>query len=136
MVKTLLKDHRSVWTAAQVQEKVTKDFNLTVSRAMTLRILKSKFRLSYRKIKRVPFQGNSERCKVLRCMWAKEFFRILERGDRVITIDETWLPSTDYRTKRWKQRGMLNTLGDASMGYKVNLIVAVSTDGEVWASIT
>ena len=31
---------------------------------------------------------------------------------------------------------MLNTLGDATMGYKVNLIVAVSTEGEVWASLT
>ena len=31
---------------------------------------------------------------------------------------------------------MLNTLNEAPMGYKVNLIVAVSTDGEVWASLT
>ena len=31
---------------------------------------------------------------------------------------------------------MLNTLNEAPMGYKVNLIVAVSTDGEIWASLT
>ena len=84
---------------AQVQDKVAKLYNIKPTRATTLRVLKSKLGMSYRKIKRVPFQGNSERCKVLRCFWAKEFFSILERGDRVITIDETWLPATDFRVR-------------------------------------
>ena len=85
-----------------MQAEVAKLFNFEVSRAMTLSILKRKLNMSYRKIKRVPFQGNSERCKVLRFLWAKEFFSILERGERVITIDETWLPDTDYRSRQWK----------------------------------
>ena len=54
----------------------------------------------------------------------------------MITIDETWLPDTDYRTRRWKQRGQQNTLNEATMGYKVNLIVAVSSEGEIWAALT
>ena len=119
-----------------MQEQVFQLAGFKPSRAATLRVLKCKLKMSYRKIKRVPFQGNSERCKVLRCLWAKAFFDILKQGDRVITIDETWLPATDYRVRKWKKRGMLNTLNEAPMGYKVNLIVAVSTDGEVWASLT
>ena len=99
---SLIKERKSVWTIEQVQAEVAKNFNFEVSRAMTLSILKRKLKMSYRKIKRVPFQGNSERCKVLRFLWAKEFFSILERGERVITIDETWLPDTDYRSRQWK----------------------------------
>jgi len=103
---------------------------------MLLAVLKQKLKMSYRKIKRVSAHGNSERCKVLRCLWAKKFFDILKQGDRVITIDETWLADTDFRTRQWKEKGSLNTLGEKLMGYKTNLIVAVSSEGEVWVALT
>ena len=41
-------------------------------------VLKQDHKLSYRKIKRVPFQGNSERCKVLRSLYAQKMLPIYE----------------------------------------------------------
>ena len=31
---------------------------------------------------------------------------------RVINVDESWLPAADFRRKRWKRRGTLNTAPD------------------------
>ena len=70
----------------------------------------------------------------MRCLWAKRFISILEEGYRIINIDETWLPETDFRSRQWKKRGELNTLADKPIGSRTNLIVALSTEGEVYAS--
>ena len=43
---------------------------MTVSAYYVLDVLKKKFRFSYRKIRRVPFSGNSERNLVLRSLYA------------------------------------------------------------------
>ena len=61
--------------------------------------------MSYRKIKKVPLHGNTERCKVLRFMWAQKLFEVLESGYKVINIDETWLPETDFRKFSWNFQG-------------------------------
>ena len=92
--------------------------------------------MSYRKIKKVPVQGNTERCKVLRCLWAKKLFSLLESGHKVINIDETWIPETDFRKYKWSKKGEQNTYPERVIGHRANLIVALSNDGEVYASIT
>ena len=91
--------------------------------------------MKYRKIKRTPTHGNSDRCKVLRLLWAQKFFNVLSLGHRVINIDETWLSETDFRRSKWVQTGNRNTFPEHVMGFKVNLIAAVSTDGQVYVSV-
>ena len=71
----------------------------------------------------------------MRCLFAQKFFEILENGKRVINIDETWLPSTDFRSRQWKKKGVINTLPDRPIGSRTNLIAAISSDGEVYAAI-
>jgi hypothetical protein len=56
--------------------------------------------MRYKKIKKIPFQGNSDRCLVLRQLYAKQLLGILNEGKRVINIDETWLPQTDFRNRK------------------------------------
>ena len=91
--------------------------------------------MSYRKIKKVPFLGNTERCLVLRHIWARRFFEILDQGYRIINIDETWIPDTDFRSHQWKKRGLINTRPDRPIGSRTNLIVALCSDGEVYVSV-
>ena len=45
---------------------------LKVSKPKVLNVMKTKLRLSYRQIKRVPFAGNLERNKVLRSIYAQK----------------------------------------------------------------
>ena len=61
---------------------------------------------------------------------------IYHSRQRVINVDESWLPAADFRRKRWKRRGTLNTATDKVLTQKVNLITAMSTDGDVWLALT
>ena len=62
--------------------------------------------------------------------------QMFQTEQRIINVDESWIPSADFRRKRWKQRGMLNTAPDKALSQKVNIITAMSSDGEVWISLT
>ena len=74
-----------------------------------LAVLNTKFGLSYRKVKPIPYAGNSERSKVLRSLYAQRMLQIYESGMRVINVDESWIPEADFRKRRWKRRGMINS---------------------------
>ena len=69
------------------------------------KVLRQDFHLSYRKVKQVAFQGNSERCLVSRMLYARQMFDLLDSGKRIINVDETWLPTLDFRGKKWRRRG-------------------------------
>ena len=61
---------------------------------------------------------------------------MFQNGQRIINIDESWIPSADFRRKRWKRRGMINTAPDKALSEKINIITAMSSDGDVWISLT
>ena len=69
-------------------------------------------------------------------LYAKKMFELLEQGKRIINIDETWLPHLDFRNKKWRRRGELNTLSTKPLSPKVNMIAAVDTDGNMYLSLT
>ena len=54
----------------------------------------------------------------------------------VVNIDESWIDSSDYRRRRWVPKGEDNSLAARTLGHKVNIIVAVSSEGHVWLSLT
>ena len=100
------------------------------------KVLKDDFKMSYRKLKKVSFHGNSERCKVTRMLYAKKMLSLLDEGKRIINIDETWLPHLDFRYKRWRKRGEINTISSTTLQPTVNMIAALDTDGKVYLSLT
>ena len=75
-----------------MQAKVKEATGIQVSIKEVTRELKSRFRLSYRRIKRVVFQGNSERCLVLRHLYARKMLALLNESTHIVNIDETWVP--------------------------------------------
>ena len=54
----------------------------------------------------------------------------------MINIDESWVPQTDFRRRCWNVRGGTNSMVDRVLGHKVNIIVAVSSEGPVWLAQT
>ena len=92
--------------------------------------------MRYRVLKRVEFQGNSERCLVMRMKYAQKMLEVLAEGKRVINIDETWLPHLDFRNKKWRQRGEQNTVSYKPLGHRVNMIAAIDTEGQLYLSLT
>ena len=87
-------------------------------------------------LKKVAYQGNSQRCLVTRMLYAKKMFSLLDEGKRIINIDETWLPHLDFRNKKWRQRGETNTVSTKALSERVNMIAALDTDGRVYLSLT
>ena len=136
VVGSMIKERRSVWSVKQLQGLVKEQYDRSVSACTVLDILKNKFQLSYRKIKRVPFAGNSERSKVLRSLYAQKMLTVYQSGKRVINVDESWIPHADFRQRRWKRRGMANSAQDKTLSQKINIITAMSSDGEVWIALT
>jgi hypothetical protein len=100
------------------------------------KILRNDFNMRYRKLKRVAFQGNTERCLVTRMLYAKKMFQLLEEGKRIINIDETWLPHLDFRCMKWRKQGETNTVSSKDLNPKVNMIAALDTDGRLYMSLT
>ena len=100
------------------------------------RVLKQDLSMSYRKLKKSAYQGNSQRCLVTRMLYAKKMLALLEAGKRIINIDETWLPHLDFRSKKWRQRGEPNTMATKALSHKVNMIAAVDTEGRLYLSLT
>ena len=60
----------------------------------------------------------------------------MREGKRIINIDETWLPQMDFRTHKWRARGEKNTHREYPLTSRVNLIAALDTNGNVYASLT
>ena len=136
IIDKLVSERQSIWSVKQIKDLVLKEHKQKVSPALIRFSLKNVHGLSYRKIKRIPFAGNSEQSKVLRSLYAQKMLKVLQSGQRIINIDESWIPAADFRLRRWRRRGMLNTSADKLLSQKVNIITAMGSDGKVWFALT
>jgi hypothetical protein len=66
--------------------------------------------MRFRKIKEVAFLGNNERNLALRCLYAQKFFAVLQSGQTIINIDQSWLNKTEFRRYKWGAMGESNSL--------------------------
>lgn len=62
----MLNNGNFIYSAEQIASRVKKNHDLDVSLKLVRKVFRSELDLRYRKMKRVAFQGNSERCLVLR----------------------------------------------------------------------
>ena len=69
-------------------------------------------------------------------LYARTLLELLDQGKRVINIDETWLPTLDFRGKKWRKRGCDNTVSAKQLSHRVNMIAAVDTEGNLYVSLT
>ena len=61
---------------------------------------------------------------------------IYSQGCHVINIDESWLPCSDFRRACWNTRDHTNSQPDQVMTQRVNMITAISSEGETWLALT
>ena len=125
-----------IWSAKQLRDYLRDSRGLDYKLWYVRRVLRDDFNMRYRVLKKVEYQGNSERCLVLRMLYAKMLLLLLEQGKRILNIDQSWLPSLDFRGKKWRARGEQNTLSNRPLGHRVNIIAALVTDGRLYLSLT
>lgn len=92
--------------------------------------------MSYRKIYKTPFIANDPRPMVLRQKYAQLMIPLLAGGQRVLNIDQTWLPHLDFRSHSWALKSTKNTVRVKDLSARVNMIAALDTDGQVYAALT
>ena len=44
-----------------------------------------------------------------------------------MNIDESWIPESDFRRRRWVAKGEDNSMTEGKMSHRINMIVAVSS---------
>ena len=101
-VKGYLETGRHIWTTQQIKSHLLEELQLDYSARQIRGVLRNSFNMRYRVLKKVEYQGNSERCLVTRMLYAKKMLELLKSGARIINIDETWLPHLDFRNKKWR----------------------------------
>ena len=100
------------------------------------KVLRENFDMRYKKIQRSNLLGNLDRSLVLRQHYAKLLIPLLADGRRIICIDETFLPTLDYRRSKWCKKGQKNTLATKDLSARVNMICALDTEGKVYPALT
>ena len=66
--------------------------------------------MKFRKIKMIPYRGNSDQNIILRQLWAKEYLKLLGDGKVILNIDETFLGMSDFRRYKWQVPGTTNSI--------------------------
>ena len=93
-------------------DEVKKDHDLVVTEALVSKVLGGCFGMRYKKVQLVAFQGNSDRCIILRQLYAERLLYQLQKGTRILNDDETWLNSGDMRRMKWRKQGQTNSIYD------------------------
>ena len=96
VVRRMISEKQSIWSVKLIQNLVKAESSCTVPSYVIRHVLKTKFNLSYKKIRRIPFTGNLERNKVLRSLYAQKMLSVYLSGKRVINVDESWIPHADF----------------------------------------
>ena len=60
----------------------------------------------------------------------------MQKGTRILNIDETWLNYGDMRHMKWRKRGQTNSVSDKQIIPRISVIAAISTEGETYLSLS
>jgi len=61
---------------------------------------------------------------------------LLEDGARIINVDESWLNSTRFLRRIWAPAEASATFTDKQVLPRISLILALDTNGKMWAALT
>jgi hypothetical protein len=61
---------------------------------------------------------------------------LLEKGKRVINIDETWLNDTTHYRKIWYPKGQVCSMPTMTVSPRISVIAAIDTEGHIWFALT
>ena len=77
-VRDYLESGRHIWNVKQIRDHLHLSKGLDYKLWYVRRTLREDFNMRYRVLKKVEYRGNSERCLVLRMLYAKTMLVLLE----------------------------------------------------------
>ena len=116
--------------------EVHQEHGLEVTDALVSRVLRGRFGMSYKRVQLVVFQGNSQRCILLRQLFAERLLHQLHKGTRFLNVDESWISSGDMRHMKWRKQGQTNSIAFKQLQPRISVIAAIDTEGESYLSLS
>ena len=100
LVMTAVTDFKSaeqqIWKAEQLAGYIMDTRQVQLSNAFVASVMRNHLGMRYKKVRRIPWQGNTERAVVLRCLSSKLFLEGLDQGVRYLSVDETFIDDLQY----------------------------------------
>ena len=66
---------------------------------------------------------------------AKVLITEMQKGKRILNVDESWIGELDFRRLRWRQRGASNTISAKNVTPRLTVIAAVDNFGGLYCSV-
>ena len=115
---------------------VEEERGLEVSTKLVRFVFRKELAMGYRVAKAVPAQCNLERVLVLRQQYSLRILPLLEKGRRIINVDESWLNQTRHLRRTWVPSDAPSTFREKQVQPRISLILALDTDGRMWCALT
>ena len=61
--------------------------------------------------------------------------KVLNNGERIINIDETWINQTSHTRRTWAQKDGRGNISLHSVSPRLSMIAALDTEGHVWFTL-
>ena len=135
-VAEILARGHHIWRTQQVVAAVRQNTNTEVKRKYVATVMKQCCDMTYRKVKFVPCQTNSDRNLVMRHLCARKLLTLLKSGTRILNIDQSWLNEAEFRRRKWCPRSESNSVKQWAVRPRVSLFVAIDTEGRIYFSIS
>ena len=107
--------------AEQVRQSVLASHDIKVSRQYVSSVLRHDIGARYKRLRKVPFLGNTDRCLILRAHFSKFLLGQLASGARIINLDQTWINDLNYTRRKWRSRGQAETCVESKVNPRVSL---------------
>ena len=69
--------------------------------AFVREVMREDLRMSYRPIRQLTMQQNSDWNRLLRQQWALKFLELGPTKKVTLNVDESWIDSLDFRRRKW-----------------------------------
>ncbi len=132
----LLEQDGCIRKIAAVRRHIEENAGAELKPWFVRRVMRRLLDLKYSKIRKVPYQANLEDRLVLRHLYARKAFELLQTDARLFTIDESWLNDLSWNQRQWHAHGARNSVGKKTVSPRLSLIVAIDNRGAIYASIT
>ena len=109
---------------------------IIVSNQYVCKVLRHDVGAKFKRVRKVPYLGNSLRSLILRQSYAKFMLEQLRSGVRVINVDQTWLNATNFVRRQWKRRGQVNSVVERKVNPRISVIMAICTQGRLYCALT
>ncbi len=131
----LLKNQHNLWKSSQVVDALKLKHDLHVTSAYVASVLRNVMGMRYKRVVKTAIQTNTEASLVKRQASAMVLLTEMQRGKRILNLDESWVGEMDFRKLKWRRRGESNTISSKEVTPRLTLIAAIDNFGGLYFSV-